>query len=219
MSKNTNGVNPPILPDPTCDLHWSEFRGAIHEIFAANSLKHPDRLCVAETASSTAPRREFSYRTINEASNILAHHLVRNGVQRGEVVMVYAYRGVDLVVAMMGVLKAGATFSVIDPAYPDDRQIVYLDVAQPRALVIIEKASQEAGPIGEKVRTYVSDKLSLRTEVPGLMLKDDGMLVGGLVDGRDRLDGEQTLKAELPGVPVGPDSTPSLSFTSGSEGR
>ncbi|KAI9690861.1 MAG: putative NRPS-like protein biosynthetic cluster [Bathelium mastoideum] len=219
MAPPTNGVVSTVLPDPTQDLHWSDFRGAIHEIFAANATKHPDRLCIAETASSTTPRREFSYRTINEASNILAHHLVQNGVQRGDVVMVYAYRGVDLVVAVMGVLKAGATFSVIDPAYPDDRQIVYLDVAQPRALVVIEKASREAGPLGDKVRTYIKDHLSLRTEVPGLMLTDDGTLVGGSVHGADRLDNEQGLKASLPGVLVGPDSTPTLSFTSGSEGR
>ena len=218
MATVTNGVTSP-LPDPTQDLHWADFRGAIHDIFAANALKHPDRLCIAETASSTAPRREFSYRTINEASNVLAHHLLQNGIQRGEVVMVYAYRGVDLVVAIMGVLKAGATFSVIDPAYPDDRQIVYLDVARPRALVVLEKASREAGQLGEKVRTYIKDHLSLRTEVPGLMLQDDGTLVGGLVHGHDRLNDEQALKAKLPGVLVGPDSTPTLSFTSGSEGR
>lgn len=31
------------LPDPTADLHWSAFRGAIQDIFEANALKHPDR--------------------------------------------------------------------------------------------------------------------------------------------------------------------------------
>ena len=41
--------------------------------------------------------------------------LVQNGVQRGEVVMIFAHRGVDLVVAIMAVLAAGATFSVLDP--------------------------------------------------------------------------------------------------------
>lgn len=87
----------------------SDYQGAIHEIFTANAVKHPDRDCVIETASSSTPKRVFSYQCISETSNILAHHLVSNGVQRGEVVMVYAYRGVDLVVAVMGVLKAGAT--------------------------------------------------------------------------------------------------------------
>ncbi len=41
------------LPDPTVDLHWSDYLGAIHEIFHRNALAHPDRPCVTETQSST----------------------------------------------------------------------------------------------------------------------------------------------------------------------
>ena len=209
-----------LLPDPTSDLHWSNFRGAIHDIFAENAGKHPDRLCVVETKSSNAPRREFTYKQINEASNILAHHLVQSGIQRGEVVMAYAYRGVDLVVAVMGILKAGATFSVIDPAYPPERQNIYLDVARPRAIVIIEKATRDAGELSEVVRSFIRENLQIRTEVPALHLYDDGSLSGGSVDGQqDVLANQVALKSKPVGVVVGPDSIPTLSFTSGSEGR
>ena len=97
---------PPLLPDPTADLHWSDFRGSIQDIFESNALKHPEKLCVIETSSTSSPRREFTYRQINQASNILAHHLVQSGVKRSEVVTVYAHRGVDLPVAVMGILKA-----------------------------------------------------------------------------------------------------------------
>lgn len=209
----------PSLPDPTADLHWSAFRGAIHDIFAANAECHPDRLCVVETASGTSPRREFTYRQINEASNILAHHLVQSGIERGDVVMSYSHRGVDLVVTVMGILKAGATFSVIDPSYPPDRQNIYLDVARPRALVVIDKATKEAGELTDKVRSFIKENLHLKTTVPGLQLKDDGTLVGGLVDGKDVLEPQTSLASKGPGVVVGPDSIPTLSFTSGSEGR
>ncbi|KAI9661553.1 MAG: large subunit of alpha-aminoadipate reductase [Trizodia sp. TS-e1964] len=208
-----------ILPDPTQNLHWSDFRGAIHDIFSANAEKHPDRLCVTETASSSSPHREFSYRRIHHASNILAHHFVESGIQRGDVIMVYAYRGVDLVIAVMGVLKAGATFSVIDPAYPPERQIIYLDVARPSALVIIEKATREAGPLDKIVKSFISENLKLKTEVPGLEIGDDGSLVGGIVNGSDILASQTKLAENSPGIVVGPDSIPTLSFTSGSEGR
>ncbi|KAH3686485.1 hypothetical protein WICPIJ_002538, partial [Wickerhamomyces pijperi] len=40
-----------VLPDPTIDLDWSNFRGAIQDIFSDNADKHPDRTCVVETAS------------------------------------------------------------------------------------------------------------------------------------------------------------------------
>ncbi|MCJ1280937.1 large subunit of alpha-aminoadipate reductase [Xylographa opegraphella] len=121
----------------------------------------------------------------------------------------------------MGILKAGATFSVIDPAYPPDRQVIYLDVAKPRGLVVIRKASQEAGELTEHVRSYISKNLHLRTEVPGLMLRDDGKLIGGSIieNGKDVLQEQLALAGNTPGVVVGPDSTPTLSFTSGSEGR
>lgn len=119
----------------------------------------------------------------------------------------------------MAVLAAGATFSVLDPLYPPDRQVIYLEVSQPRALVVIDKATREAGPLSEQVRTYISEHLDLKTEVPALQLKDDGSLVGGLKGEKDVLADQQKLKSDLPGVIVGPDSTPTLSFTSGSEGR
>ncbi|KAJ5972274.1 Male sterility NAD-binding [Penicillium vulpinum] len=208
-----------LLPDPTSNLNWSKFRGAIHDIFSANAESHPEKLCVVETQSSSSPHREFTYRQINEASNILGHHLVRSGIQRGEVVMVYAYRGVDLVVAVMGILKAGATFSVIDPAYPPERQNIYLDVARPRALVNIAKATKDSGELSDIVRTFIDKNLELRTEIPALALLDDGTLIGGSVNGQDVFTNEIALKSKPTGVIVGPDSIPTLSFTSGSEGR
>jgi len=205
-----------VLPDPTRDLHWSEFRGTIHDIFSANAKKHPDRECVIETPDIHDPnskKRVFTYKQIDEASNILAHHFVAKGIKRGDVIMVYAYRGVDLVVSVMGVLKAGATFSVIDPAYPPTRQNIYLQVARPRALVVIEKA----GKLTPSVREYLND-LHILTEVPALAIQDDGNLLGGLIDGKEVLSEQVALKTEGTGVAVGPDSNPTLSFTSGSEG-
>ena len=83
------------LPDPTTDLDWSGFVGAIHNIFDVNARKHPDRPCVIETKTSETPERVFTYREIHEASNILAHHLHDAGVTRGDIVMVWAHRYVS----------------------------------------------------------------------------------------------------------------------------
>ena len=215
-----NGSNS-VVPDPTEDLKFSEWRGAIHDIFAQNTAQFPERPCVLETASQSAPAREFSYRQIWQASNVLAHHLLQHGIKREDVVMIYAYRGVDLVIAVMGVLAAGATFSVVDPAYPPDRQIVYLDVARPRALIVIEKASREDGELSSAVRSWAMDNLELRTEIPALRLLDNGVLQGGTTpsSGQDVLLSQQDLGTKRPGVIVGPDSRPTLSFTSGSEGK
>lgn len=99
------------LPDPTVDLDWSGYVGSIHSIFHENAKEHPDRICVVETASSQSPERRFTYKQIYEASNILAHHLHDAGITNGDVVMIWAHRSVDLVVAMMGTLVKSFSLS------------------------------------------------------------------------------------------------------------
>src|ERR1700742_5155107 len=120
----------------------------------------------------------------------------------------------------MGILKAGAAFSVIDPLYPPDRQVIYLDVAQPRALIILNKASVEAGPLDQKVRSFIDNNLELKTEVPALIIRDDASLESGIIkDGKNIFLTATDADKQSPKVEIGPDDTPTLSFTSGSEGR
>lgn len=119
----------------------------------------------------------------------------------------------------MGALKAGATVSVIDPQYPAERQKVLLDIAKPRFLVCIEMANKESGPLSEPVLDFVASSLSLKSTIPALALTDNGELRGGSVDGKDCLDASIYSREDPVGVLVGPESAPTLSYTSGSEGR
>lgn len=110
---------------------------------------------------------------------------------------------------------SGATFSVLDPAYPPARQTIYLEVAQPRALVNIGRATEESGPLATVVRTFIDTHLELKAEVPSLRLGDDGYL-SGVERGQSDVFAEARAKAASPLlVQVGPDSIPTLSFTSG----
>jgi L-aminoadipate-semialdehyde dehydrogenase len=115
------------LPDPTADLDWCGFVGAIPDIFSANAKAHPDRVCVIQSELAEGQtvmdgpsrgRRVFTYRQVDEASNVLAHALIKNGLEKGEVVMVYAARSVEMVVCVMGILKAGGVFSVVGESFP-----------------------------------------------------------------------------------------------------
>jgi L-aminoadipate-semialdehyde dehydrogenase len=73
--------------------HLSHLSTAIHEIFASNAKRFPNRQCVIETKSPRTAERTFTYRQINESSNQLAHHFLAHGCEVGDVVMIYAYRG------------------------------------------------------------------------------------------------------------------------------
>ncbi|KAL9546134.1 hypothetical protein MBANPS3_006815 [Mucor bainieri] len=203
------------LPDPTSDLHWSQWRGAITDIFSANANKHPERTCIVESLDESDATVTYNYQQIHHASNTVAHYLVANGIQREDVVMIYAYRGVDLVIAIMGVLKAGATFSVIDPAYPPARQEIYLSVAKPKGLIVL----QEAGKIADSVREYIKKEQAIVCEIPNLKIGRDGHLSGGVSEGgADLLDSVRGKASQDTGIVIGPDSIGTLSFTSGSTG-
>lgn len=108
------------LPVPTVDLDWCGWKGAITDVFSSNARSYPDRPCVIQGIPTVHRLEEvaqssvtYTYGQIRRAANALAHYLIAEGIQREEVVMVYAHRSVELVVAVMAVLKAGATFSVI----------------------------------------------------------------------------------------------------------
>lgn len=204
-------VKAAILPDPRADLDWQNFRGAIQDIFARNAASHPTRDCIIETKNvyTNSKQRVFTYQQIDEASNVIAHHLIANGIKIDDVVMIYAYRGVDLVISVLGVLKAGATFSVIDPAYPAARQNIYLSVAKPQGLLVLKKA----GKLSPTVTEYITANLELKCELTDVELLDCGS-----VSADQDLSAAIAKKTEQTGVVVGPDNHPTLSFTSGSEG-
>ncbi|CEH15249.1 alpha-aminoadipate reductase lys1p [Ceraceosorus bombacis] len=220
-----------VLPDPRKELDFCGFQGSITSIFERNAAAHPQRRAIIESLPGDpnsmelpAPAsitREISYGALDRASNVLAHHLLANGLQREDVVTVYAHRSADLVVAVLGTLKAGGTFSVIDPAYPPSRQIIYLQVAKPRALVVLEKA----GTLHPSVRKCIQDELDLKVEVPALTLTDGdttgelGVRGGAKQDDEaDVLEAAQRSAAQSTRVLLGPDSIGTLSFTSGSTG-
>ncbi|KAI1435092.1 alpha-aminoadipate reductase [Xylaria sp. CBS 124048] len=207
------------LPDPTVDLDWSGYAGAIHEIFHKNALAHPDRPCVTETKSHTSPTRTFTYRPIDEASNTIANYLHEAGISNGDVVMIFAHRSVELVCAFMGALASGATVTVLDPLYPPQRQQIYLEVSQPKALISIRKATEEHGPLAPLVQKYIDEELSIKTQIPDLHLSDNGVLYSGGTEDDDIFASIRGKALTPPDVVVGPDSNPTLSFTSGSEGR
>ena len=65
--------------------------------------------------------REWSYRQLNDQANRLADRLIKNGVRPGSLVGIFLERSPQMVVALLGVLKAGAAYVPLDPAYPSER--------------------------------------------------------------------------------------------------
>jgi L-aminoadipate-semialdehyde dehydrogenase len=86
-------------------------------------------------------------------------------------------------------------------------------------LVNIARATDESGQLATTVRKYIDEELQLKAEVPALRLRDDGVLSPSEVGNEDLFAQVRAKASSPPIVEVGPDSNPTLSFTSGSEGR
>jgi len=77
----------------------------------------------------------LTYRELDAAATRLARALTRDGVRRGDVVGVYLDRGLELVVAVLATLKAGAGYTLLDPAFPAERLDAIVYQAGLRAII------------------------------------------------------------------------------------
>ena len=65
--------------------------------------------------------RQLTYAQLNQQANQLAHYLQESEVKSEAVVGIFMERSLDIVIAILAVLKAGATYVPIDPNYPQER--------------------------------------------------------------------------------------------------
>jgi amino acid adenylation domain-containing protein len=100
-----------------------------HELFERQVAVAPDRTAVVSEAGA------LTYGDLNIRANRLAHCLQRAGVGPESVVALCVDRSLDMLVGLLGILKAGAAYLPLDPAYPRQRLAFMLEDAGVRTLV------------------------------------------------------------------------------------
>ncbi|MFD7659194.1 amino acid adenylation domain-containing protein, partial [Actinosynnema sp. NPDC059797] len=90
-------------------------QGCVHELVAARAARTPDATALVGDDG------RVTYGELDRWANRVAHHLLELGVRPGEVVGVHLDRGPELVAALLGVLKAGGCYTLLDTAFPADR--------------------------------------------------------------------------------------------------
>ncbi|ORA26487.1 non-ribosomal peptide synthetase [Mycobacterium angelicum] len=120
---------------------------SIPALFAAQVAQRPEATALVCNAD------QWSYRRLDEAANRVAHLLTGHGVGPGDVVALLLERSAQTVFAILAVLKTGAAYLPVDPAYPAARISLLLDDAQPK--------------IGLSTAT-----LAARLQAPGLAVLD-----------------------------------------------
>ena len=90
--------------------------------------------------------RELTYRELDSRANQLARFLVRKGIRTDVPVGIHMSRGCDMVVALLGVLKAGGAYLPLDPSYPQDRLLWMIEDSE--CPVILSDGNQMNGGFG-----------------------------------------------------------------------
>jgi amino acid adenylation domain-containing protein len=157
----------------------------VQKLFEAQAEAKPDAIAV-EFAGE-----RLSFGELNRRANKLAHHLRRAGVGVESRVGVLMERSPEMVVAVWGVLKAGAAYVPLDPAYPQERIRFMLDAAGVRFIVTQQR-------LVERAPTHDARVLRIDTDWPAI---------------------ERESGANPQGVAAGGDSLAYVIYTSGSTGR
>jgi amino acid adenylation domain-containing protein len=146
-----------------------------------------------EKVAAVCGNASMTYGNLNAQANHVARHLHNLGVRPDSFVAVYLDRSLEMLVAMLGILKSGGAYLPIDPAYPAARVLDVLDDAKPVAIVTT----------GSLIRG-VAEQIS---QLPLAVLKVDEFLAA--TDGA----------LENPAVAASGDDLAYMIYTSGSTGK
>ncbi|MEN1935220.1 amino acid adenylation domain-containing protein [Paenibacillus sp. 102] len=87
----------------------------IHSIFEEQAEKTPNHIAI-EFGND-----KLTYQEVNKLANQLAHMLRDKGINRNHIVGIFMERSLEMMIGILGVLKAGGAYMPISPAYPEER--------------------------------------------------------------------------------------------------
>ncbi len=156
----------------------------IHELIAAQAERTPEQIAIRFGDT------ELSYWELDQRSNQLAHYLINLGVRTESVVAVCMERSPELIISLLGTLKAGAAYLPLDPNYPNDRLNFIVQDAGAAILLTQQRLTEKWGIPGLTIVCMDSDW--------------------------PRIDGEAKTS---PKISVLPDNLAYVIYTSGSTGK
>ncbi|HIJ39048.1 MAG TPA: amino acid adenylation domain-containing protein [Rhodospirillaceae bacterium] len=154
------------------------------EIFVTSAERDPTRLAAHFRGLS------LTYGELHIRSNQLAKGLQAQGVGRGDFVGLWMERSLDLHVALLGILKAGAAYLPFDVDAPIERIASCLNDCQAKAIILDQDTGAKAGPLAVACLQFAT--------------LTDGVLVADAPNLRD--------------IGVGPEDPAYVIYTSGSTG-
>ncbi len=122
----------------------------IIDLFEAQAAQSP------ESTAVVFGNTELSYAELNRQSNQLAQELQDAGTRKGDLVGIYMERSAYLLITMLGIMKSGAAYVPLDPAYPKDRISYVIADAEIDTILIDQKLSHKIPDF--KGKLIIADK-------------------------------------------------------------
>ena len=158
--------------------------GCLHKLFEQQVQRAPHATAVVHEGAT------LTYRQLDQRANQLAHRLRALGVTCEERVALCLEPSLEMIVAVLAVLKASGAYVPLDPDYPLDRKLFMLEDTQARVLLTTAPLAQHLPERSAVLVCLDADAGSLATE-----------------------------PVTAPDAPVGPENLAYIIYTSGSTGR
>jgi len=130
----------------------------LHELIETQVERSPDATAVIYEDD------RLNYRELNVRANQVAHYLKKLGVRPESLVGVCMERSVEMIVGLLGILKAGAAYLPLDPEYPQDRLFMMIQDSSLRVLLTQRRLANQFTTCGTKVICLDADNHMIAQE-------------------------------------------------------
>ncbi|MGW8654620.1 amino acid adenylation domain-containing protein, partial [Nocardia salmonicida] len=196
VSSGADAIGLPVIHDASTPAGYRRgLFGNKHttlvDLFDAAAAAYPDRIAAKFGVES------LTYAELDRRANVLARRLIDDGAGPESLVAVILPRSLDLVVALLAVVKTGAGYVPVDPTYPAERIAYVLEDSRPTS-VVLDSTVQVTVP----------------QHLPSVVLDGFAVETGNIEDADDATITDADRLA-----PLSPDNVAYVIYTSGSTGR
>ncbi len=117
----------------------------IQELFEGQVEKNPDHIAVI------FENQQLTYKEVNDKANQLARTLREKGVKANRIVGIMVERSPEMIIGIMGILKAGGGYMPIDPEYPEERISYMLEDSKVELMVTQKSLEKKAAFSGRTI--------------------------------------------------------------------
>ena len=105
----------------------------IHQMFEEQVNRAPDEIAVI------FEENRITYNELNQKANCIAKILRIKGVSANSIVGIFIDRSIEMIIAILGVLKSGGTYLPLDPSYPHNRIATFISDSKPLTILTTDE--------------------------------------------------------------------------------